>query len=323
MKLNHSNFRSIINKNFVFENNPLIAVAVSGGPDSMALTYLMNNWVISKHGSIIALIINHNLRDDSNKEAKSIVEELKKNKIKSKVLHVSKTKVVKKSMNEARNNRFLKLTNFCKKNNILHLFLAHHKDDNLETYINRKIGGSDFEGLECIKKNIVFDKINVIRPMLIFSKTQIYNFNLNNNIKFIEDPSNVNLKYTRPILRTFLNNINNNLKNEIIKEFRNILKNVTLYKLMISEILIMLVQRVDNHKIFIDKKKFNNLEIILKEIIIKKIYEFFFKNIRNIRTKKIQLFIKQTGNNKLRTYNLGGMIINNNADNYEFYVKKH
>ena len=60
---------------------------------------------------------------------------MNKNNINSQILTANKDKVSKKSMNEARNNRYNLLTNFCVKNNILHLFIAHHKDDNLETGI--------------------------------------------------------------------------------------------------------------------------------------------------------------------------------------------
>ena len=50
MKLNNYNFQKNLNKNFSFENNPSVAVAVSGGPDSMALLYLVINWIKTKKG---------------------------------------------------------------------------------------------------------------------------------------------------------------------------------------------------------------------------------------------------------------------------------
>ena len=51
-------------------------------------------------------------------------------------------------MNEARINRYNLLINYCKKNNLLNLFFGHHNDDNIETFIIRKISGSDFEGFD-------------------------------------------------------------------------------------------------------------------------------------------------------------------------------
>ena len=57
MKLNNYNFQKNLNKNFSFENNPSVAVAVSGGPDSMALLYLITNWIKIKKGQVTALIV--------------------------------------------------------------------------------------------------------------------------------------------------------------------------------------------------------------------------------------------------------------------------
>ena len=64
-------------------------------------------------------------------------------------------------MNEARINRYNLLTNYCRKKNILHLFVGHHLDDNLETFIYRKVSGSDFEGLQSIKNKSVNNKVDV------------------------------------------------------------------------------------------------------------------------------------------------------------------
>ena len=53
MKLNKENFLKLINQKFIFENNPTIAVAVSGGPDSMALLFLLNRWIKFKKGKYL------------------------------------------------------------------------------------------------------------------------------------------------------------------------------------------------------------------------------------------------------------------------------
>ncbi len=65
MILNNNNFFKNLNNNYNFENKPLIAVAVSGGPDSMALVFLLKEWIKLNEGEIIALIVNHNIRTNS------------------------------------------------------------------------------------------------------------------------------------------------------------------------------------------------------------------------------------------------------------------
>ena len=146
MNLTNKEFIKYIEKRYTFENKPSVAVAVSGGPDSMSLLFLTNTFIKYKKGNLMALIVDHRIRKNSKEEARFISTYLDKNNINSQILTANKDKVRKKSMNEARDNRYNLLTDYCIKNNILHLFIAHHKDDNLETFLSRKIAGSDFYG---------------------------------------------------------------------------------------------------------------------------------------------------------------------------------
>ena len=61
-----------INKNYLFENKPTIAVGVSGGPDSIALVFILRKWIKNKKGNLIALIVDHQLRKNSYLEAKEV-----------------------------------------------------------------------------------------------------------------------------------------------------------------------------------------------------------------------------------------------------------
>ena len=111
-------------------------------------------------------------------------------------------------MSNARGNRFEGLIKLCKKNNILHLFLGHHFDDNIETYLLRKINGSNLDGLESINKIAFFQNIQILRPLIEIDKKSILTFNKINKLHFISDPTNKDLNYTRVKLRNFLQNIN-------------------------------------------------------------------------------------------------------------------
>ena len=64
-------YKSLNQKN-LFETNPVIAVAVSGGPDSIALVFLLKKWIRKNKGKLIALIIDHQIRESSLKEAISV-----------------------------------------------------------------------------------------------------------------------------------------------------------------------------------------------------------------------------------------------------------
>ena len=321
MKLTNKKFIKTLEKKYTFEKNPSVAVAVSGGPDSMSLLFLVYAFIKYKKGNLIALIVDHNIRKNSKKEAKSISEYLEKNKINSKILTVYKDNVSKKSMNEARNNRYNLLTKFCSKNNILHLFIAHHKDDNLETYLNRKIAGSDFYGLKSISEFSLYNSVCVIRPLLSFSKNTLLNYNKKNKIKYIDDPTNLNLDYTRPTIRSFLKNSKKKTIKEINKDFDNILFYSPFFIQMIFEILLKHIVHIDRNKIVVNQKNIKKLNEITSENIIRRIYQFLFYQYNVPRSKKIKILINEMSQLNFNIFNIKGMIVKKN-DNFLTFSRK-
>ena len=209
-------------------------------------------------------------------------------------------------MNEARNNRFNKLLKFCKTNNILYLFLAHHHDDDIETFINRKILGSDFEGLQSINKNTLIDKIQIIRPFLNFTKAQIYKYNKKENIKFVEDPSNHDYNYTRPIIREFIKS-NEQYKKNIYSEFNYIKKNISLYKTMIWEIFNKNMIYSDKNHILMNYDFINENDNLVIEKILNYIFMFFNGYKKYLRSSKISIFINQVRKPNFKNFNIGGL----------------
>ena len=321
MKLNKIDFISYLNNNFIFEKNPNVAVAVSGGPDSAALIYLINEWINLVKGNVIPLIINHNLREESSKESKIVFNFLKEKNINSKILKVKKNKIFKKNMKEARINRYNLLTNYCRDNNILYLFVAHHKDDQIETFVNRKISGSDFIGLQSIKKINLINQICIIRPLLNYSKKQIIKFNINNGVKFIEDPSNINYDYTRPVIRKFLDETSFSIKKKINKDFKLIQDNSELYNQMISEQLIKNIIEAKKNYIKTNIKNLMDLDVLILECIIKKVYFYFYNQNNFLKSKKIQILISKLNSRNFRIFNLKSMIVKKH-NNFLIFSKK-
>ncbi len=312
MHLSESTFYSKINKLTCFENKPHIAVGVSGGPDSMALVYLLNNWIKKKDGKLSALIFDHMLRSNSKEEAKFVNTMLKIYKINSYLIKVKKNTKIKNNMAQARANRFEGLINFCKKRNILHLFLGHQFDDNLETYLIRRVNGSNLEGLSSMSMVTTIDKTQILRPFISLNKKYIINFNQKNKIKFLNDPSNKNIKYTRVKVRQFLNKKSNyyNVK----KDFNNISKIIPNYKTMIWELFISNLIEARTKKIKIKYEQFirNDELIIEKQILL--ILKFFSNKKYQTKTSKIKLLIDQIKKNEFKIFNLSGVIIKKYSD---------
>ncbi len=321
MRLSQSNFEKILNNNFIFEANPKIAVAVSGGPDSMALLFLLIDWSRKVRGTIEVLIVNHNLRKDSKVEAITVANSLIEKKINVKILSVNKNKIKNKSMNEARKNRYKLLTDHCRKHNILHLFIGHHKNDNLETFLTRKLHGSDFEGLDAIKCLSLIDKINIIRPLLDFSKSDILKYIRTKKIFFVSDPSNTNLNYTRPSIRKFIHETSDKNLKEIENEFKIIKKNLGLYNTMISELLIDNILEANQFYVKVDYEKFLKINSLLSEKIVKKIYQLFNTKEIFLRSKKIQILINEIVYKNFKIFNLGEMLVKK-SNKHLIFTKK-
>ncbi len=292
MLIIEKNLYKTLNQKNLFENNPVITVAVSGGPDSIALVFLLKNWIQRNKGRLIALIIDHQIRKNSFKEASSVKKYLDKNNIQSLILKVPKKNILKGKMIQARENRFLKIINYCKKNNIFHLFIGHHYDDNIETFMLRKIAGSNFEGLNCMQETTIYNNIQVIRPLLKFTKKQILNYTKKMNLVYVKDPSNNDEKYSRVVVRNFINK-NPQYKKNIIQEFMLIRKNYYNYKKMIFQIYNLVNFEIHKHMIIFDSVKFLNLDQELQVKLIEITYKFFNPKKPFLRYKKVIRILKK------------------------------
>ena len=319
MKILQNSFNQYLNKNYFFEKKPRIAVAVSGGPDSMCLIHLLKNWINGNRGSLVALIIDHQLRKESKEESYLIKEYLLKNKIYTKIIKINKKLVIKKNMKEARENRFAKLIKYCNHKNIFHLFLAHHYDDNIETFLIRKLSGSNFQGLRGIQYKSINNSTHILRPLLSHTKKEILEFNLKNKIFYLNDPSNLNIKYTRVAIRNFLDE-NKILHNKIKKDFEKIEKNYPIYLQMVYEMFNKIIIKINNKNILIESDRFfkQNKEIQIK--IIEIIYKFLMPKREAIRSIKIYNLIENLLSKKIIKANLGGIEIKKDDFSINFDV---
>lgn len=188
-----------------FENNPTIAVATSGGADSMALLLLANDWAKAKNGRIISLTVNHNLRPEAIDEALQVNKWCKKYNIEHQILNWQHDpKGIGPIQENARNARYELMTKWCIENNILHLFLAHHADDQIETLFFRLARGSNLDGLSSMSAQTIVSGVRLLRPLLRVNKLRLIDTLKLADQAWIEDPSNQNTKYSRVHIRNLL-----------------------------------------------------------------------------------------------------------------------
>jgi tRNA(Ile)-lysidine synthase len=251
--LNHLNNKKIL-KTFKEFSTSLkatedMAVAVSGGPDSLSLAFLAKCHALKNKIKVKYFIVDHKLRKDSTLEALSVKNILKKIDINCTILEWNGKKPSKNIQSLARDRRYLLLTKQCKKNKIKNLLLGHHSDDMSENFLIRMVRGSGLNGLISFNKKTKYknENLNILRPLLnlekkdlIYISREVFNF-------FIKDPSNLNEKFKRTRIRNLLHSLEkegldkkkikltiNNLKDsdESIKFYvdRNLKKNVIFLK---------------------------------------------------------------------------------------------
>ena len=210
-----------IYKNFNVEFKKLkvsnkIAIAVSGGPDSMALCFLLSCFESKNNNQIQPKFyhVDHGLRNNSRKEALLVKKQLKLNNIDLKILNWKGKKPSANLQNVARQKRYNLLFNECKKLKINTLLTAHHQDDFYETFFSRLLRGSGTEGLSSfaqVEKKFTFkdNKISLLRPLIKFSKDDLI-YIANKVFKFyLNDPSNKMEKFQRARLRKLIFNLKN------------------------------------------------------------------------------------------------------------------
>lgn len=184
-----------------FESDPVVAVAVSGGRDSLALALLARDWVAARRGRVIALIVDHGLRAASAQEAAGTRDLLHRLGIEARVLRWSGTKPQSGLQAAARTERYRLLSGECRRQGILHLLLAHHADDQSETVTMRAAHGSGLDGLAGMAALVERPDVRLLRPLLSVPRARLTATLLARGVPWIDDPSNVDPRFERARLR--------------------------------------------------------------------------------------------------------------------------
>lgn len=190
-----------------------LALAVSGGPDSMAMLHMIYELGLA----FTAITVNHNLRPEASQEADLVALEC----LKLKIPHVTlkwQHKGIKSNIHDrAREARYGLMTDWCRANGISFLATAHHMDDRIEHFFIRISRGAGLLGLLDHEK-MLYNNINIIRPMFDFSKTELLEYLRDRNINYAEDQSNSDTKYLRTNIRQWLEKMPKELKSELFKK---------------------------------------------------------------------------------------------------------
>jgi len=184
-----------------FEAHPVLAVAVSGGRDSLALALLAHDWAIAQGGRVRALIVDHGLRPESAAEARAARERLAGHGIEAEILRWSGNKPSTRIQQAARAARYRLLLEACRRDGILHLLTAHHADDQAETVAMRAARASGPDGLAGMAAAVEHRDLRLLRPLLGVPRRRLTATMEARGGGWIDDPSNEDRRFERVRIR--------------------------------------------------------------------------------------------------------------------------
>ena len=290
-----------------------LAVAVSGGPDSLALAYLTKCYSLKNKIKVKYYIVNHKLRKESSLEAEIVKKVLKKIDIECKVLNWNGKKPSKNIQAVARDKRYSLLAIECKRNNIKNLLIGHHLNDLFENFLIRIVRGSGLNGLISFSKNTKYrgQNLNIIRPLLNLEKKDL--FYISNKVFsfFVKDPSNTNEDYKRTRIRNLLHSLEKEgLDKKKLKLTINNLKDSD------KSIKFYVDRNLKNNVVFSKRKN----TYILKYNFFDQAHEIIFRSLTNliqklgkkyypVRGKSINELIKKIDKKSFTKVSLGGCFV--------------
>ena len=304
-------------------NKKKYLVAVSGGPDSLALVALTKAYTFHKKTKFYYVLVDHNVRKNSCLEANKVKTLLNKNHLRLRVF-LNKKKITKNIQAEARNVRYDILKSFCKKNNIKVILTAHNLEDQVETFLIRLSRGSGLKGLSAMNALTKLDnQVSLFRPLLDIQKQFLIKISKTIFGKYFKDPSNKNEKY----LRTKVRNLKKPLEKsgiqyeKIFKSIQNLSNSKTTLEEYLSKIFKELVKK-ENGEIFINFKKYKDLNNDTKIALINNSIKKLKNNYYDLRSKKVENLIRSLDKKEFKNSTLGGCVFFKKGRNLCLKVEK-
>jgi tRNA(Ile)-lysidine synthase len=185
---------------------PAIVIAVSGGPDSVALMWLAARWrrALKTGPRLVAVTVDHGLRKEAAREARAVRHLAKSLEMEHRTLRWQGEKPKTGLPSAARDARYRLLVRAALSCKASHIFTAHTRDDQAETVIMRLSRGSGLAGLAAMARQSERDGVVLARPFLDLPKSRLIATLNRAGILFAEDPTNRDPRFTRPRLRALM-----------------------------------------------------------------------------------------------------------------------
>ena len=181
-----------------FERPPVIAAAISGGSDSLALGLLLADWVAARGGLLHVLSVDHGLRPAARAECAAVIARFAALPgCTAQMLEWTGAKPTTGLQRAAREARYRLLGDWCRARGVLHLALGHTADDQAETVAMRRDHGSTPQGLAAMPAVSQLDGLRLLRPLLGLARADLRAWLRARGEHWIEDPSNEIARFER------------------------------------------------------------------------------------------------------------------------------
>ena len=263
-------FKKYIADNDLIRAGDKVVVACSGGPDSIALLYLLNKAAKNLNLEIFVAHFNHRLRGRESDKDELFVSNVA-DKLGIDFIAGSANKTI-RSEEEARVERYKFLENVMVGKDAKLLAIAHNLEDQAETMMLNIIRGTGIRGLYSLRSK----RGHIIRPLLFAKKIELLSFLEEESIPFRTDKSNLDLVYTRNIIRhKILPEIEkiNPSYTESFARLAAISSEADRFIVSYSKEILEKIAHNENGVIKISKKEINSLSPILAKEIIRLLAE--------------------------------------------------
>ena len=288
------------------------AVAISGGPDSLALALLSEQYAKEHDLKFIAISVDHSLRPDSKGEIKWVEKLMRIKKIKFACLKLKGKKPNSNIMAYAREQRYNLLTQYCKRSKIPYLLTAHHLDDEIENFLMRLIRGSGIKGLSSSRPAFKHRRsgVNIVRPLLSFSKKSLIKYLSLKKQNYVVDPTNKDNRFDRSRIRVLTTKLISEGLNK--SRFANVIDNLkkaeSAIQSSLSEYGKNLIQIRNKSSLVISIKDFVHIPEEIQFRLVVKIVEYVSKKKQKPRAKSILNLMKKMTRRDFKSMTIHGCI---------------
>ncbi len=185
---------------------PAIVLAVSGGPDSIALMWLAARWrrALTRGPRLVAVTVDHGLRAEAAGEARDVKRLARTLDLPHRTMRWTGAKPTSGLPAAARAARYRLLARAARESGATHVLTAHTRDDQAETLLMRLLRGSGIAGLAAMARVTEREGVLLARPFLNVSKSQLITTLRKAKVAFADDPTNRDTNFTRPRIRAVM-----------------------------------------------------------------------------------------------------------------------